>query len=202
MLRPRPLHWALLLVGALVAVVVVYVGVTFVQVWWEARQDDRSPASAIVVMGAAQWNGVPSPVLRRRLDHAVELYETGVAPIVIVTGGKQAGDRVTQGFAGYEYLRSRGVPDAAIKVEVDGTNSYEELSASAAILRRSGVGTDAVVVTDGYHAERVEAIADEVGLRAHVSPATTSGTLAQYARETVAVALGRLVSFRRLAAWR
>lgn len=188
--------------AALVAVVVVYVGVTAGQVWWAGRQDDGRPAAAIVVMGAAQWNGVPSPVLARRLDHAADLYAQGVAPVVIVTGGKQVGDRVTQGYAGYRYLRSKGVPDEAIKVEVDGTNSFEELSASAAILRRAGAGDDVVIVTDRYHALRAQEIAEEVGLRAGVSPTGTTGSVGQYARETAAVAIGRIVSFRRLAAWR
>ena len=199
----RPVRWIVglvVLVAVVVALAASYLAVTGIQVWWTSRQDDRSPASAIVVMGAAQWNGVPSPVLARRLDHAAELYAAGAAPVVIVTGGKQAGDRVTQGFAGYQYLRARGVPEEAIRVEVDGTDSYSELSAAAVILR--GEGTDVVIVTDPYHALRVGAIADEVGLRAHVSPTSTTGSAAQYLRETVAVALGRLVSFRRLAAWR
>lgn len=202
MFRPRPVHWVLMVSAALVAVVVMYVGVTAGQVWWASRQDDGRPAAAIVVMGAAQWNGVPSPVLARRLDHAADLYAQGVAPVVIVTGGKQVGDRVTQGYAGYRYLRSKGVPDEAIKVEVDGTNSFEELSASAGILRRAGAGDDVVIVTDRYHALRAQEIAEEVGLRAGVSPTGTTGSVGQYARETVAVAIGRIVSFRRLAAWR
>lgn len=202
----RPVRWIVglvVLVGVVVALAGTYLAVTGIQVWWASRQDDRSPAAAVVVMGAAQWNGVPSPVLARRLDHAAELYADGVAPVVIVTGGKQAGDRVTQGFAGYRYLRSKGVPEEAIRVEVDGTDSYSELSASAGILRRDGVDrNDVLIVTDPYHALRTEAIADEVGLRAHVSPTSTSGSPGQYLREMVAVALGRLVSFRRLAAWR
>lgn len=199
----RPVRWIVglvVLVGVMVAVAGTYLAVTGIQVWWASRQDDRSSAAAVVVMGAAQWNGVPSPVLARRLDHAAELYADGVAPVVIVTGGKQTGDRVTQGFAGYRYLRAKGVPEEAIRVEVDGADSYSELSAAAVILR--GEGTDVVIVTDPYHALRVEAIADEVGLRAHVSPTSTSGSPGQYLRETVAVGLGRLVSFRRLAAWR
>ena len=194
--------WAVRIALGAVALVVLYLGVTFAQVWLASRHDDASPADAIVVMGAAQWNGVPSPVLRGRLDHAADLYRRGVAPVVIVTGGKQVGDRVTQGFTGYEYLRSKGVPDEAIKVEVDGTNSFEELSASAGILRRAGLGTEVVIVTDPYHALRAGAIADEVGLAAHVSPTASGGSIEQFGRETVAVAIGRIITFRRLAAWR
>ena len=195
-------RWAIRLALGLVAVVVLYIGVTFGQVWWAGRQDDTSAASAIVVMGAAQWNGVPSPVLRGRLDHAADLYERGVAPVIIVTGGKQAGDRVTQGYSGYEYLRSKGVPDQAIKVEVDGTNSFEELSASSVIVRQGGLGNRILIVTDPYHALRTESIAGELGLDAHVSPTQTNSSMGQLVRETGAVAIGRLISFRRLSAWR
>ena len=88
----------------------LYVGVTFAQVWWASRDDGAEGLDAIVVMGAAQWNGRPSPVLKARLDHAVELYEQGVAPMIVVTGGKQPGDRVTQGRTGYDYLRDRASP--------------------------------------------------------------------------------------------
>jgi uncharacterized SAM-binding protein YcdF (DUF218 family) len=193
------LRWLFRLTTAAAAIVVVYVGVTFAQVWWASRQDDHRTASAIVVMGAAQWNGVPSPVLKGRLDHAAELYEQGVAPVVVVTGGKQAGDRTTQGMSGYEYLREGGVPDEAIKVEVQGTNSFEELSAAAFILDQAGMGEDVVVVTDPYHALRVAEIAEEVGLRPRVSPTGASSGPRQLARETVAVSLGRLVGYRRLA---
>ncbi len=195
------IRWGFRVVLALVAVAALYLAVTFVQVWHASNQDDTTPASAIVVMGAAQWNGRPSPVLKARLDHAAELYEAGAAPLVVVTGGKQAGDAVTQGQSGYQYLRDVGLPDAAIKVEVDGTNSYEELSASALILRQSQAGSDVIVVTDPYHAKRVAAIADEVGLDAHVSPTDSTTTLRGLARETAAVAAGRIVGFRRLSAW-
>jgi uncharacterized SAM-binding protein YcdF (DUF218 family) len=193
------LRWFFRIVVGLAVLVVLYVGLTFAQVWWASRSNDTTKASAIIVMGAAQWNGVPSPVLAGRLDHAVALYEEGVAPLIVVTGGKQAGDAVTQGRSGYEYLRSKGLPDEAIKVEVEGTNSFEELSASALILSKAGVGSDVVIVTDPYHALRAGEIAEEVGLRAHVSPTHASSGLRQMARETVAVAIGRIIGYRRLA---
>jgi uncharacterized SAM-binding protein YcdF (DUF218 family) len=195
-------RWAIRIALGVLALVVLYIGITFTQVWWAARQDDRSPASAIIVMGAAQWNGVPSPVLRGRLDHAAELYRDGVAPVVVVTGGKQAGDTVTQGYSGYRYLRDVGVPESAIKVEVDGTNSYTELSASANIVRSAGLGTDVVIVTDPYHSFRAASIAGEVGLDAHVSPTDASSSLDQLVRETGGVAIGRIIGFRRLSALR
>lgn len=196
------LRWATRIIGAVIGLIFLYFAFNFVQVWWASNQGDQQPSAAIVVMGAAQWNGVPSPVLRRRLDHAAELYNNKVAPYVIVTGGKQEGDRVTQGYSGYEYLRNKGVPESAIKVEVEGTNSYEELSASAVIVRSIGADRNVVIVTDPYHAWRVEKIAHEVGLSPHVSPTSGGATMSQYVRETLAVSLGRIVSFRRLASWR
>ncbi len=192
------LRWTLRIGAALVALLVLYLGVTFGQVWWASRQDQAAPASAIVVMGAAQWDGRPSPVLKARLDHAVELWEQGHADHIIVTGGKQVGDRVTQGFTGYDYLREQGVPEEVIRVEVEGTDSYEELSASAVILRNEGLAPEVLVVSDPYHALRVTQIADEVGLRAWVSPTESSSSLNSLARETLAVAAGRIVGYRRL----
>lgn len=178
---------------------VLYVAVTFAQVWWASRQNDARSASAIVVMGAAQWDGRPSPVLRERLDHAAELWEQGYAPIVVVTGGKQVGDRFTQGMAGHSYLRELGLPEEAIRVEVEGTNSYEELSASAVILSEEGVPPDVLIVSDPYHSLRVVKIAEEVGMTASVSPTEAAPQLESLARETAAVAAGRILGFRRLA---
>lgn len=196
------LRWAIRIVLGLLAVIVLYIGVTFAQVWWASRQDNTSPAAAIIVMGAAQWNGSPSPVLKGRLDHAADLYEQRVAPVVIVAGGKQVGDKETQGLVSFEYLRARGIPESAIKIEVDGTNSFEELSSSAYIMNQAGLADTAVIVTDPYHAYRSVAIAEEVGLAAHVSPTDGRSTLSDYVRETGAVAIGRILGYRRLASWR
>lgn len=192
-------RWALRAAMGILAVIVVYATVTIVGVWWASGRDDRTPADAIVVMGAAQWDGRPSPVLKARLDHAVELFGQGVAPTIVVTGGKQVGDRVTQGFAGYEYLMQQGIPESAIRIEVGGTNSYEELAASSAILAESGTDPKVVLVSDPYHSLRITEIAEEVGLDAHVSPTRTGAPVRSYLREAVAVGLGRLIGYRRLA---
>lgn len=193
------LRWTLRIIGGLIGLAVVYLGITFGQVWWASRQDSTAAASAIIVMGAAQWNGVPSPVLKGRLDHAHALYEEGEAPIIVVTGGKQVGDAVTQGYSGFRYLRALGVPESAIRVEVEGTNSFEELSASSVIVRDAGGSDTVLIVTDPYHALRVESIADELGLRAFVSPTDAHSTFQELFRETVAVAIGRVIGYRRLA---
>ncbi|WP_195210565.1 YdcF family protein [Actinomarinicola tropica] len=196
----RTLRWGrrltILAVG-LLALGLVYVAVTFVHVWSTARSDQAGPADAIVVLGAAQYDGEPSPVLRARLDHAAELYDAGHAPLVVVTGGKQEGDRVTQAAAGFTYLRRQGIPEDAILLEVDGTSTYSELAATARILEDRGLSR-VLMVSDGYHSARLLAIADEVGLDGAVSPTDTGYGTGALLRETAALSVGRIVGFRRL----
>lgn len=188
----------------LVCVVVAYFAVTFGQVVSTSRVDDAdgpdvTPAEAIVVLGAAQYDGVPSPVLRGRLDRALELYERGLAPVIVVTGGRQQGDRFTEAAAGYDYLRDRGVPDEAIRREEQGRTTWESLRATSTFLHDEGID-DVFIVSDGYHSKRALDIADEVGLEARVAPSATrmsTGTrLRAQLRETVAVGLGRIIGYR------
>lgn len=174
-----------------------YFAATFVQVWQASRHDARPAADAIVVLGAAQYNGQPSPVLRSRLDHAIELYEAGVAPLVVVTGGRQQGDRYTEATTGYNYLRAHGLPDSAIRKEVQGRTTYESLAAVSRFLRQEHI-RDVVLVSSPSHSKRIAGIAREVGLRAAVSPSDGSASLQQLLRESLAVSMGRLVGYRRL----
>ncbi len=118
---------------------------------------------------------------------------------IIVTGGKQPGDRVTQGVTGYDYLTAAGIPERAVKLENQGTNSYQELSAAANIIRQSGLAPNVLLVSDPYHSFRIAQIANEVGLTAHVSPDSVGSPLASLARETAAVSVGRIIGYRRLA---
>ena len=179
---------------------VLYVGVTFVQVLVAAGADDRSDADAIVVLGAAQYDGETSPVLAGRLDHAETLWRAGVAPLIVTTGSNQPGDRVTEGFAGYEYLRFAGVPDEALLVITDGASTWEQLAATARQLRLLDLES-VVLVSDPYHALRLTQIADEVGLRAGVSSTDGSSSIRQLLRETAAVSLGRILGYRRVDNW-
>ncbi len=176
---------------------VAYVGVTFVQVWVASGQDGARDAEAIVVLGAAQYNGSPSPVLKNRLDHALELYQDGRAPMVVVTGGRQPGDRFTEASSGYNYLREHGVPDAAIRLEVQGRTTYESLAATARFLETEGID-DVLLVSGPAHSKRLQGIAADVGLRAATSPSAGGPTLASLARETAAVSVGRILGYRRL----
>jgi uncharacterized SAM-binding protein YcdF (DUF218 family) len=189
--------------SALVAAVLLYLAVTFVQVWQASRRDQAREVEAIVVLGAAQYNGQPSPVLRARLAHAADLYERGLAPRVVVTGGKRSGDRVTEATASAEYLASHGVPERAILREVQGRTSWQQLAAASAFLKERGI-TRVLLVSDGFHAARIAAIADELGLEAFTSPAPGSPIagaekLPYLGRETLAVAAGRLIGYRRVA---
>jgi uncharacterized SAM-binding protein YcdF (DUF218 family) len=178
-------------------VVVGYMVVTFVQVWWASRHDDARAADAIVVLGAAQYDCDPSPVLAQRLDHALDLYQQGIADRIVVTGGKQAGDRCTEAQTSASYLIDHGVPASAVQREDAGSNTWESLAAAARILRDERLHR-AVLVTSGYHALRAEAVAGELGLEASVSPSHKGGTLHDYLEETAAVSIGRVVGFGRL----
>jgi uncharacterized SAM-binding protein YcdF (DUF218 family) len=187
----------LLILGGLA---VLYVGFTLAQVWRAAGQDSRPKVGAIVVLGAAQYDGRPSPALEARLEHALELYDDKVAPIVVVTGGKQPGDRFTEASSGYNWLRQRDVPDENLRLEVAGTSTWESLSATALFLKNEGID-EVVLVSAPSHAFRVKDIAEEVGLVAHVSPADSEedrASIRSLARETVAVSAGRVIGYRRL----
>jgi len=189
-----------------VAVGALYVMITFVQVWHASRQDHRQPAAAIVVMGAAQYDGRPSPVLQARLDRAFELYRQGLAPLLVTTGAKLEGDRFTEGFAGYQYLSSLGVPDEDIANVDTGTNTWEELSAASDELHRRAqrqpsnrARVRVLIVSDSYHSLRLEHTAREVGLDPLVAPTGPRASTRRLARETVAVSIGRVLGYRRLA---
>ncbi len=186
---------------AALLLLVLYVGGTFVQVWMASRQDDARPAQAIIVLGAAQYNGRPSNVLAARLDHALDLYHRGLAPLIVVTGGGQAGDRFTEAEAAAGYLQDRGVPGSAIERETTSTNSYDELAAASRFLRDQGV-THVLLVSDPFHSFRIDDIASQVGLDAAVSPTHTSpvaglSELTAMGRETLAVAVGRITGYDR-----
>ncbi len=171
-------------------------------VWTAASRDEATgaKAEAIMVMGAAQYNGRPSPVLQARLDHVLALYERGTAPLIVVTGGRQAGDVTTEASVSAAFFLKNNVPDARIAREVQGRDTYESLAATARFLRRRNV-SNVIIVTDGYHARRVKVIAGEVGLRARLSPVPgTTGSVRRLLKESAAVGIGTVISHRRLSA--
>ena len=194
--------WVLVGCLGVLGICVLYYAVTLLQVMRAGRQTDPDPAEAIVVLGAAQYDGRPSPQLAARLDHAVELYGEGVAPVVMVTGGNQPGDRFTEAEASANYLVDRGVPESAIMREDAGRTTYESLSAAADQLLAAD-RDDVVLVTDPYHSLRSRLIAEEVGLDASLSPTPTSvvtgwSSFRRELEEAAGVAVGRIIGFERL----
>ena len=125
--KASPAKLAALSTAVFVLVIVAFVGVTFTQVWFQSMRDEIKSADAIVVLGAAQWDGIPSPVLKARLDHALDLYAKELAPYIVTTGSKQKGDRYTEAYTGLTYLLERGIPESKIIVIVDGSNTYQSL---------------------------------------------------------------------------
>ena len=191
----------LALVGSVVVVALGgYYVVTLYQVWSTGRGDQARPVDAIVVMGAAQYDGRPSPLLAARLDHVVQLWEQHLAPKVVVTGGKQPGDRYTEADASRQYLVAHGVPREAILDEHTSHNSYDSLVGVRDVVGRSA---RILLVSDPYHSLRVRLIGEELGMVAYVSPTRTSPVggataLGKHLKEAAGVSLGRIIGFKRL----
>jgi uncharacterized SAM-binding protein YcdF (DUF218 family) len=197
----RLLRWILRIVIWLVLAVLIYLLVTGVQVWLTSRRYEPRPADAIVVMGAAQYDGVPSPDLASRLDEAMILWRAGDAKVVMVTGGKESADRFTEAGASAHYLEAHRVPAGDI-LEAEGRDSWQNLAQAAPLLRARGE-TNVLVVTDPFHEHRSLAIATDVGLVGYPTPTRASpirgwSTVPYFAKETVGVAVGRIIGFDHL----
>ena len=178
--RRRP-GWILrLLVGAMLIAALVVGGTAF-RVWQVARDDDRQPVDAVIVLGAAQYDGEPSSIFAARLRHAEALYEAGLAPRIVTAGGGRAGDEYTEAEAGRRYLVERGVPaDDVVAVE-EGSDTLGSLRAVAARASQDG-WRSALVVSDPWHSLRARTMARDSGLDVWTSP-TRSGPIVQ-TRET------------------
>lgn len=170
-------------------------------VWQAAHHDDASEidrADAIVVLGAAQYDGEPSPVFAGRLDHAALLYEQGRAQRILVLGGGQPGDRTTEAEAGRAYLIGKGVPEDAILSVPEGHTTFESLRAAAPVMRDAGLGS-AFLVSDPWHNARMDRMARDLGIDGHPSATWHSAATSQetrgegYLRETFAYLYYRVV---------
>ncbi|HTL24139.1 MAG TPA: YdcF family protein [Mycobacteriales bacterium] len=169
--------------------VLVFLG-TAARVWWVARHDDHPRSDAILVLGASQFDGRPSKVFQARLDHAVTLFEQGVAPRVVTVGGGRPGDRFTEAEAGARYLRQHGV--TSVVAVGTGSNTLTSLQAVDREFSKQGWHS-AVIVTDPWHCLRSRRMAQDLGLEAHTSPVRsgpavrTRGTEVRYiTRESAA----------------
>jgi uncharacterized SAM-binding protein YcdF (DUF218 family) len=143
------------------------------RIWDQGNRDERTPADAIVVMGAAQYDGRPSPVFAARLDHAIALYHDGVAPRLIVTGGKREGDRTTEAATARSYAIEHGVPENAILSEDASRTTLQSIRRVAALMRDKDIGS-AVFVSDPSHMLRVLRMASDEGINGYGSPTRTS----------------------------
>jgi uncharacterized SAM-binding protein YcdF (DUF218 family) len=145
--------------------------VAAIHLW--GRRNEARPSDAIVVLGAAQYDGRPSPVLRARLDHAIELYRKGIAPVIIMTGGQAPGDTVSEAVASQRYAVREGVPRDAILTEREGMTTVESMEGVWKLMEARQMKT-AVLVSDPFHMLRLKLLARQVGFRGFTSPTRTS----------------------------
>ncbi len=191
--------------GVVVIFVAGYLLISLLQVWNTGRSADRQPVDAIIVLGAAQYDGRPSPQLQARLDHALELWNLNLASYIVVTGGKQEGDRFTEAAASRKFLESNGVASDLIFEENSGTTTYASLFAVSQVARDLKIAR-VLIVSDPFHLLRAELIANEVGLKASSSSTQSSvirggDAFRHNIQEAVGVAVGRIVGFQRVDSW-
>ena len=164
--------FARLVIAGLIAGIAIG-GYAAYRIWDQGNRDERMPADAIVVMGAAQYDGRPSPVFAARLDHAIDLFHDGVAPRLIVTGGKREGDRTTEAASARRYAIEHGVPEEAILSEDVSRTTLQSIRRVGALMRDKGMGS-AVFVSDPSHMLRVLRMASDEGISGFGSPTRTS----------------------------
>lgn len=181
--RARRGRWVLRIVLGAVLIGLFVVGGTAFRVWEVARLDDRQPADAVVVLGAAQYDGEPSSIFAARLRHAAALYDDKRAPRIVTTGGGRPGDAYTEAEAGRRFLIKLGVPASAVVAVPVGTDTLGSLQAVAARAAQDG-WSSALIVSDPWHSLRARQMARDSGLTASTSP-TRSGPVVQ-TRETQA----------------
>jgi uncharacterized SAM-binding protein YcdF (DUF218 family) len=196
-----PLRLAIRIVSLLILALVVYFAVSLVQVWLTSREYDPHTADVIMVMGAAQYNGLPSPDLQARLNEALKLFDNKDASLIMVTGGKEKGDLHTEAGTGYTYLTAHGVPSSDI-LQAGGNTTYQNVAdAAPQLLARHA--TTVLVTTDPFHEDRSMAISSSFGLTPSPTPTQTSpikgwSTVPYFVKEAVGVGLGRVIGFNHL----
>ncbi len=163
------LRWSLRLLLLAAVAVSAFLIVTAIQVVHTASLQEIHPADAIVVFGAAEYSGRPSPVLRARLDHAFALYEQHIAPVVITTGGAAADPTFSEGGVGEAHLHKRGIPENALIAETQGSDTAQSAQRVAVIMRANGLHT-CVAVSDAYHVFRIRKLLEHEGMQVYVAP--------------------------------
>ena len=167
--RRRQSPWPLWVVALAAAGVAVFLGISSIQIVHEAGLQQVHPADAIVVFGAAEYAGRPSPVFRARLDHAYDLFQRGTAPVVITTGGSAADPTFSEGGVGHDYLMHRGIPEAKLIAETQGTDTASSAERVAVIMRTNRMHS-CVAVSDEYHVFRIRKLLEHEGVQVYVAP--------------------------------
>ena len=170
--RPLRMRWWVRLLVIAVGAVVLFLAATMTRIVETASRQELHSADAIVVFGAAEYSGHPSPVLRARLDHALDLYHRGLAPVVITTGGAAADPKFSEGGVGRDYLMHHGVPERSLIAETQGRDTSESAERVAVIMRANGLHS-CIAVSDAYHVFRIRKLLQHQG----VSPVYTAPRL-------------------------
>jgi uncharacterized SAM-binding protein YcdF (DUF218 family) len=165
----RPSPWPLWVVALAATAVAAFLGITSVQIVHEAGLQEVHPADAIVVFGAAQYAGRPSPVFRARLDHAYDLFQRGAAPVVITTGGSAADPTFSEGGVGHDYLMHRGIPESKLIAETQGSDTASSAQRVAVIMSTNRMHS-CVAVSDAYHVFRIRKLLEHEGVQVYVAP--------------------------------
>ncbi|MBZ5704052.1 MAG: YdcF family protein [Acidobacteriia bacterium] len=168
--KQRPLrHWLLRLVALAALAVLAWFASICLAIVRQASQQEVHPADAIVVFGAAEYAGRPSPVYRARLDHAFDLFKRGVAPVVITTGGAGADPSFSEGGVGHDYLMKRGIPEANVIAETQGSDTARSAERVGVILRTNHMRS-CIAVSDEYHVFRIQKLLEHEGVQVYVAP--------------------------------
>lgn len=161
--QPPPKRWWLRLLILVAVAAVSFVVITAIQIAHTSSEQQLHPADAIVVFGAAEYSGHPSPVLRARLDHALDLFHRGLAPVVITTGGAALDPTFSEGGVGRDYLMHHGVPERSLIAETQGSDTSESAERIAVIMRANGLHS-CIAVSDAYHVYRIRKLLEHEGV--------------------------------------
>jgi uncharacterized SAM-binding protein YcdF (DUF218 family) len=167
--RRLPRHWMLWSAAAVLVFAGILLLVICIRIVHEASREELRPADAIIVFGAAEYSGRPSPVYRARLDHAFELFQRGIAPVVITTGGAGSDPDYSEGGVGRDYLMRRGIPERNLIAETQGSDTAQSAQRVAVIMRANGMHS-CVAVSDEYHVFRTKQLLENQGLQVYVAP--------------------------------
>lgn len=167
--QPSRLRLRLLCLLALVGVFLLFLGITGMRIVRAAGEVPSHPADAIVIFGAAEYAGRPSPVYRARLDRGLELFEKGMAPVVITTGGAAQDPDFSEGGVGRDYLLRRGVPEQVLIAETQGSDTAHSAERVANIMHVNGMHS-CIAVSDAYHLFRIRALLQHEGIQVEVAP--------------------------------